>query len=62
VRDGWHFTPGKVALLYLMGLVLGLALGGMLGPGRWRWESSTTIVLPALLTVITLATCRKRGA
>jgi hypothetical protein len=52
--------PRKVALLYLFGLVLGLALGGMLGPGRWRWGSVTTIVLPALLTVVVLVTCRPR--
>jgi hypothetical protein len=50
--------PGKVALLFLFGLVLGLALGGMPGPGRWRWESLTTVVLPTLLTVIVLVTCR----
>ncbi len=61
MKSTWHFTPGKVALLYLLGLSLGLVIGGALGPGRRLPWPMTPFAVSLLLTAVVVQACRRPG-
>ena len=62
MKATWHFTPVKVALLYVLGLLLGLELGAEVWSGGTvvRWQTFASIANLSLFSLVGFFTSRKK--
>ena len=62
MKATWHFTPVKVALLYGLGLLLGLELGAEVLSGGTvvRWQTFASIANLGLFSLVGFFTSRKK--